>query len=217
MGKRQFAVIGLGRFGRSVARTLAGMGYEVMAIDKNEELVEDIKDQVTYAVCADIHEEKVLESLGLRNFDVVIVAIGDDLQASILITLMLKEMGIGHVVVKAVNDIHGKVLEKVGADQVVFPERDMGMRLAQYLARANILDFIEISEEYSLIEAKVPPKMVDKTLREIDLRSKYGVSVLAIKRGHQVIVSPPADQRLGANDILFLVGGNRELDRFSRM
>ena len=217
MGKRQFAVIGLGRFGRSVARTLAGMGYEVMAIDKNEELVEEIKDQVTYAVCVDIHEEKVLESLGLRNFDVVVVAIGDDLQASILITLMLKEMGIGHVVVKAVNDIHGKVLEKVGADQVVFPERDMGMRLAQYLARANILDFIEISEEYSLIEAKVPPKMVGKTLREIDLRSKYGVSVLAIKRGHKVIVSPPADERLGASDILFIVGGNRELDRFSRM
>jgi len=217
LGKRQFAVIGLGRFGTSVALTLAEMGFEVMGIDRNEELVENVKDYITYAVCADVHEEKVLESLGIRNFDVVIVAIGDDLQASILITLILKEMGIEHVVVKAVNDIHGKVLEKVGADKVVFPERDMGMRLAHYLARANILDFIEISEEYSLIEAKVPAKMVDKTLREIDLRSKYGVSVLAIKRGHQVIVSPPADQRLSASDVLILVGGNRELDRFSRM
>ncbi|NLU50156.1 MAG: TrkA family potassium uptake protein [Syntrophomonadaceae bacterium] len=215
--KRQFAVIGLGRFGSSVAITLADMGYEVMGVDKNEELVEAIKESITYAVCADIHDEKTLESLGIRNFDVVVVAIGDDIQASILVTLILKEMGVEHVVVKAVNEIHGKVLERVGADKIVFPERDMGIRLAHYMARANILDFIEISEEYSLIEARVPAKMVDKTLKDIDLRSKYGVSVLAIKKGHQVVVSPPAEQRLGPNDILILVGGNRELDRFSRL
>ncbi|MCR4399745.1 MAG: TrkA family potassium uptake protein [Syntrophomonadaceae bacterium] len=214
--KRQFAVIGLGRFGSAVALTLADMGYQVMGIDRNEELVENIKDAITYAVTADIHDEKMLEALGIRNMDVVVVAIGNDLQASILVTLMLKQAGIPYVVVKAVNDLHGKVLERVGADKIVYPERDMGIRLAHYLGRANILDFIEISEEYSLVETRVPSKLAGSTLKETDLRARYGITVLAIKRGAQILVSPSANDRLQSEDVLILLGRTTALNHFMR-
>lgn len=215
--KKQFAVIGLGRFGSSVARTLYQMGFEVMGIDSNEELVEDIKDQITYGVTADAQEERVLESLGIRNFDVVIVAIGSDIQASVLITLTLKEMGVKKVVVKAVNDIHGRLLEKVGADKVVYPERDMGERVAHYLASSNLLDYIEISDKYSLLETTVPRFLAGKTLKETNLRVKYGVNVVAIKRSDELIVAPPGEERLNPDDILILIGKTPDLEKFSAM
>ncbi|MGE5371916.1 MAG: potassium channel family protein [Solirubrobacterales bacterium] len=213
--RRQFAVIGCGRFGGSVARTLCNMGYEVMAIDANEDMIDDIKDDITYAVTADAQEEKVLENLGLRNFDVVIVAIGSDIQASILVTLLCKQMGVRKVVAKAVNDMHGRVLEKVGADKIVYPERDMGERLAHYLTRTNLLDYIEISDTHSLLEVTVPKFLAYKTLKETNLRVKYGVNVVAIKRGHELIVSPPGEEKLLPDDVLILIGLNADLERFS--
>lgn len=213
--RRQFAVIGCGRFGGSVARTLCNMGYEVMAIDANEDMIDDIKDDITYAVTADAQEEKVLENLGLRNFDVVIVAIGSDIQASILVTLLCKQMGVRKVVAKAVNDMHGRVLEKVGADKIVYPERDMGERLAHYLTRTNLLDYIEISDTHSLLEVTVPKSLAYKTLKETNLRVKYGVNVVAIKRGHELLVSPPGEEKLYPDDILILIGLNADLERFS--
>ncbi|MGB9847072.1 MAG: potassium channel family protein, partial [Desulfotomaculales bacterium] len=149
---KQFAVIGLGRFGSSVARTLAQMGYEVLAVDSDDERVSAISDEVTYAVQVDAMEEEALKSLGLRNFDVVIVAIGQEVKASILVTVMLKEMGVSKVVAKANDELHGKVLQKVGADVVVFPERDMGVRLAHALVSRNIIDQIRLSPEYSIAE-----------------------------------------------------------------
>lgn len=215
--RKQFAVIGLGRFGGSVARTLYHMGYEVMGIDSDEELVDDIKDEVTYAVAADAQEEKVLESLGLRNFDVVVVAIGSDIQASILITLYLKEMGVKKVVAKAVNDVHGKVLEKVGADKIVYPERDMGERVAHYLVSSNLLDYIAISDKYSLLEATVPKNLAGKSLKESNLRVKYGVNVVAIKRGDELIVSPAGEERMNPDDVLILIGKTHDLEKFSSL
>lgn len=215
--KKQFAVIGLGRFGSSVARTLYHMGFEVLGIDHNEDLVEAIKDDITYGITADAQEDRVLESLGIRNFDVAIVAIGNDLQASILVTLNIKNMGVKYVVAKAVNDTHGKVLEKVGADKIIYPERDMGERVAHSLVSTNLLDYIEISNKYSLLEATVPDFMNQKTLKETNLRVKFGVNVVAIKRGDDLLVSPPGEERLLKEDILILIGKTTDLDKFSGM
>jgi len=215
--KKLFAVIGMGRFGRSVARTLYHMGYDVMAIDQNEEVIDEMKDEVTYGVTADAQEERVLESLGVRNFDVAIVGIGNDIQASILVTLTLKELGVKKVVAKAINERHGRVLEKMGADKIVYPERDMGERLAHYLVSANLLDYIEISDKYSLSEVTVPQALVRKTLKETNLRVKYGVNVIAIKRGDRLIVSPPGDEHLNADDVLICMGLTQDLDKFASM
>ncbi|MGE5421741.1 MAG: potassium channel family protein [Ignavibacteriales bacterium] len=215
--KKQFAVIGLGRFGSSVARTLYHMGFEVLGIDTNEDMVEAIKDDITYGITADAQEERVLESLGIRNFDVAIVAIGNDLQASILISLNIKNLGVKYVVAKAVNDTHGKVLEKVGADKIIYPERDMGERVAHSLVSTNLLDYIEISNKYSLLEATVPDFMNQKTLKETNLRVKFGVNVVAIKRGDDLLVSPPGEERLFKEDILILIGKTTDLDKFSGM
>lgn len=217
MKKKLFAVIGMGRFGSSVAQTLYQMGYDVMVIDLDEELIDELKDKVTYGITADAQEERVLESLGVRNFDVVIVAIGNDIQASILITLTLKEMGVKKVVTKAINERHGRVLEKLGADKIVYPERDMGEKLAHYLVSTNLLDYIEISEKYSLTEVTAPSFLVQKTLKHTGLRVKYGVNVIAIKRGEKLIVAPPGDEVLNSDDVLICIGLTQDLDKFALM
>lgn len=214
---KQFAVIGLGRFGSSLARALSRMGYEVLAIDTNEENVNDITDEITYAVQMDALEENALKSMGIRNFDAVIVAIGQDIQASILVTVMLKEMGVKKVIAKAQTELHGKVLEKVGADLVVFPERDMGERLAHNLIAAdNIMDLINLSPDYSIIELKTPPEFIGKTLQETALRKEFGITVIAIRRGSEVIISPEAKQTIRENDILVAIGRNEKLKRLER-
>lgn len=214
---KQFAVIGLGRFGFSVARALSRMGYEVLAIDTNEENVNNIADEITYAVQTNALEEQALKSLGIRNFDTVIVAIGQDIQASILVTVILKEMGVKKVVAKAQTELHGKVLEKVGADLVVFPERDMGERLAHTLIAAeNIVDLINLSPDYSIIEIKTPAKFIGKTLQESALRKEHGITVIAIRRGLEVIISPDAKQIIREKDILVAIGRNEKLKRLER-
>ncbi len=208
---KQFAVIGLGRFGTSMAKTLSRMGYDVLAVDHNEEKVNNIIEHVTHAVQADAMDEQTLKSLGIRNFDVVIVAIGQDIQANILVTVMLKEMGVKKVVSKAVTDLHGKVLERVGADKVVFPERDMGVRVAHALVSKNILDQINLSPDYSIIELIPPAELVNKTLGQGNIRGKYGVTVLAIRRGNEVIISPGAQHLVKEGDVLVVVGRNEKL------
>lgn len=211
--KRQFVVIGLGRFGTSVARTLGSLGHDVLAIDRNENAVQAIMNEVTHAVQADAREEENLRALGVRNFDVAVVAIGDDLQANILITLMLKEMGIRYVVAKAQTNLHGRVLEKVGADKIIYPEKDMGVRVAHNLVTANIVDFIELSPDYSIIEIITPRKFIGKSLGELDLRAKYGLSVMAIKNEDKVNVAPGADARIKETDILVVVSSNKAIER----
>lgn len=211
--QKQFVVIGLGRFGTSVARTLSSLGQDVLAIDTKENAVQAIMNEVTHAVQADAREEENLKALGVRNFDVAVVAIGDDLQANILITLMLKEMGVGYVVAKAQTHLHGRVLEKVGADRIIYPEKDMGVRVAHNLVTANIVDFIELSPDYSIVEIQTPLKFIGKSLGELNLRAKYGLSVMAIKNRDKVDVAPGADARIQENDILVVVSSNKAIEK----
>jgi trk system potassium uptake protein TrkA len=212
----QFAVIGLGRFGSSLALTLVREGYEVLGIDKNEEIVNRMADKLTYAVVANTIEEDVMRSIGLRNFDCVVVAIGDDIQASILTAQMLKEMGVKLIVAKALSDIHGKVLRRIGVDRVIFPERDMGERVAHQLISPNLLEFIELSDEYSIAELSVPVKLAGQTLREVNLRAKYGFSAVAIRKQNQVIIAPSADDILETGDVMVVIGTLEQINNFER-
>lgn len=208
---KQFAVIGLGRFGSSVAKTLTAQGYEVLAIDDDQGRIQEIAPIVTHAIQADAKDEHALKAIGIRNFDVVIVAIGQDIQASILVTVLLKELGVKYVVTKATNDLHGKVLTKVGADKVVYPERDMGARVAHSLVSSNVLDHIEISPDYSILEVIAPESLVGRNLKESGLRARLGVTILALRRGKEIIVSPSPDVPIQENDILVAIGENNNL------
>ena len=209
--KKQYAVIGMGRFGTSVAMSLAKLGFEVLAIDSSEARVQEVAHAVTHAVSADSTDEEALRALGIRNFDVVVVAIGQDIQASILTTLILKDMGVPYTIVKAQNELHGKVLSKIGADKVIFPERDMGLRVAHHLISPNILDFIELSDDYSIAELKAPESMVGKNLKQLDIRARYRCNVMAIKSGEAMNISPYAEDLIKSGDVLVIVGKNDDL------
>lgn len=214
--RKNFAVIGLGRFGGSICRTLSDEGFEVLAIDKNEERVNAYAMIASHAAVGDTTDEAVLKSLGIRNFDHVIVAIGDDIQSSILTTLILKELGVTHITVKAQNDYHEKVLVKIGADKVVHPERDMGRRIAHNMASSSVLDYLELSDEHSIVEIVANSKIRGHTIIDLDIRKKYGLNIVAIKRGMDIIVSPKANEDIQANDILIVIGTDEDIDRFER-
>ncbi|UZJ78119.1 potassium channel family protein [Fictibacillus sp. KU28468] len=211
---KQFAVIGLGRFGGSICREFAKMGYEVMAVDRDIERVNEYASIATQAVQANSTDEKALSALGIRNFNHVIVSIGEDIQSSILTTLLLKEAGVKRVWVKAQNDYHHKVLEKVGADRIIHPERDMALRVAQLITSEKIIDFIELSNEHSIIEVGVTDKLAGKTLTELDVRAKYGCNIVAIKKDNDILVSPIANVVLKPGDVLVVIGQNKDLNRF---
>ncbi|KRN54529.1 MULTISPECIES: potassium channel family protein [Carnobacterium] len=216
--KKNFAIIGLGRFGGSICRTLVEAGQDVLVIDSSEDRVNEFMNIATHAVVANAQDESVLRSLGIRNFDHVIVAIGEDIQASILATLMIKEMGVPFVTAKAQNDYHGKVLERIGADHVVHPERDMGIRIGHHLVSKNVVDYLELSDEYSLVELKVTnPKFYRKSLDELDFRAKFGLTVIGIRRGQEMIISPKATETIEENDTLMVVGSVIDLDRLEAM
>lgn len=212
-----YAVIGLGRFGTSIATKLSEAGQEVLGIDINEERVEDANSVVTHAMIADTTEIEALKSIGIRNFDTVIVAIGNNIQASILSVLLLKELGVKKVIAKALNKLHGQVLYKVGADWVVHPERDMGERVAHQLLSPNVLNFIELSDKYSVEEIKIPDCMSNKSLRELDLRAKYNLSVIAIRHNNTIKISPSPDESIEREDVLVVIGENADLARFANM
>ena len=190
------------------------MGYDVLAIDADENKVEELADVVTHAVTANALDETVLKSLGLRNFDVVVVAIGQDIQSNILVTVMLKEMGVKKVVAKAATELQGKVLQKIGADVVVFPERDMGERVARWLVSKNIIDVINLSPDYSLVELAASPEFQGVSLQDTGLRKKFDISVLAIRRGKEFIISPGARQIIEEGDVLIVIGSNEKLKFF---
>ena len=212
---KTFAVIGLGRFGEVVARQLAELGREVLVIDQAEESVQKLSDLVTHAVVADAKDISVLRSLGINEFDCVIVAIGSDVASSIIITVQLKELGVKQVVCKAGSEIHKQALLKVGADKVVIPEKEMGIKVAQNLASRNVMDYIELSEDYSIMELSAPSLWLGKSLRELNIRAKYDISVIAMRRGNRVIVSPGAEETIEAGDILVALGGVDALDALS--
>ncbi|MFC0234585.1 potassium channel family protein [Vagococcus entomophilus] len=215
--KKNFAIIGLGRFGGSICRTLIEAGQEVLVMDKSEERVNEYMNIATHAVMANAQDEATLKSLGIRNFDHVIVAIGEDIQASILVTLMAKELGVPFITAKAQNEYHARVLEKIGADKVVHPERDMGKRIAHHLVSKNILDYLELSDEFSLAEIRVTnKKFCQKSLLTLNFRQKFNVTVVAIRRGkNELIVSPSASEIVLIEDCLLVVGSTdcvRNLD-----
>lgn len=216
---KSFAIIGLGRFGASVARELYRRGNEVLVVDTDEDAVQRIKDEVTHAVVGDATEESVLRAVGMRNFDCVIVSIASDIQNSVLVTLLLKELGAPYVIAKSQSRLHTKVLERIGADKVVFPEMDMGMRLAQTLSNASIIDFIELSPDFSIVELVPPQKWCGHTLAELNVRAKYGVNVLALRGGdgNIITISPSADQVISQGDMLIVVGENETIEQLDKM
>jgi trk system potassium uptake protein len=214
--KKEFAVIGLGRFGSSICKALIEKGMEVLAIDIDEDRINEFSNIASHAVMADSTDEKTLKELGIRNFDHVIVAIGDNIQASILTSLILKELGVKHITVKAQNDYHEKVLSKIGADRVIHPERDMGKRIAHQIVSNNVLDHLDLSDKHSIIEVIANKRMDGNTLVELDVRAKYGCNIIGMKRGEEIIVSPQADFQIKENDILIVIGANNDIERFER-
>lgn len=217
LSNKQFVIIGLGRFGSSIAKTLYSLGNDVLAIDKDEDIVQEIADSVTHAVQLDATDENALRSLGIRNFDVAVVTIGENIQSSIMATLLVKELGVKYIIAKGHNDLHAKVLKKIGADRVVLPEKDMGIRVAHNLVSANILDYIELSDEYSVMEIQVLDDWTGKTLDALKLRRKYGINVMAIKKGDEVNLSPSADDVIEENDIIVAIGSANDLSRLEGM
>ena len=218
MNNKQFVVIGLGRFGSSVAKTLYESGHDVLAIDKDEDLVQEISDSVTHAVQMDATDENALRTLGIRNFDVAVITIGSSIQASVMVTLIVKELGVKHIIAKGNSEIHAKVLYKIGADRVVLPEKDMGVRVAHNLVSFNILDYIELSPDYSIIEIEVPNTWVGKTLRELKVRATFGINIMAIRKADDVVnISPNADDVIEESDILIAIGASDELSKLENM
>ena len=211
-----YAVIGLGRFGYSIAQELMAAGCEVLAIDLDEELIQRISDSVTDAVVADARDEQVLHSLGIRNYDCGVVAIGDDVAASILITLLLKEAGVAKVVCKASDEIHKKALLKVGADRVVIPEKEMAGRIARGLATPNVMDYIELANQFAIVERRAPESWIGKSLKQLNVRSKYGLSIIAFRRDREMIVSPDPDAPILQGDVLIVLGQEDDLARMKK-
>lgn len=214
--KKEFAVIGLGRFGGSICEALSDEGLEVMAIDIDEDKVNAYANIASHAVVGDTTDETVLKSLGIRNFDHVIVAIGDNIQASILTTIILKELGVKDITVKATNDYHEKVLSKIGADRIVHPERDMGKRIAHKIVSNNVLDYLELSDEHSIVEISANEKIHGHSIIELDVRARYGVNIVAIKRNKEIIVSPQANEKIQKQDVLIVIGADSDLNRFEK-
>lgn len=213
---KQYLVLGLGRFGESLAKSLYKMGHEVLAIDSDAELVDAIAPYVTQAVQIDATDEGALESLGVRNFDAAIVSIGQNMRDSILVCVLLKELGVPYLIAKATDELHAKVLRKVGVDRVIFPERDMGMRLAKSLLMPNVLELMDLSDDYQLAELILPMKWIGNTIIGLDVRRKFGFSILAIHRGGQFIVSPMPDIALEAGDVLLVLGKKDDIDNIEK-
>ncbi len=213
--KRIFGVIGLGRFGFHVAKTLAEGGAEVIAIDRDEDKVKQISDLVTYAYIADALDEKALEESGIFTADTVIVSIGTNIEASILVTVMLLNRGVKDIVAKAINPLHGEVLRRLGVSRIVYPEKEIAVKLARSLLITGVLEEIPFAPGYSIFEIKPTQSMIGKTLREIDLRRRYGITVLAIKRGDEVIVNPSAENSIDAEDVLLVLGNEEKLASLS--
>ena len=214
---RSFIVVGLGRFGSQAAVRLCQQGCEVLAIDTASDLVQQVSDYVTQAVVGDARDKEVLRALGVKEFDCAIVAIGDSLADSVLATMNLKELGISYIVCKAHDETHRQVLKKLGADRVVIPEQENADRLARSLASPNVLDYIELSEDYGIIEVPAPGPWYEKSLIELNVRAKLGVNILAVKRAGHITVSPAADFRIAQGDILVILGDTAALKAVQKL
>lgn len=214
---KSYIVVGLGRFGAEAARELCRQGCEVLAMDVDSDLVSQIANDVTHAVVADAQDKEVLRALGAADFECAIVAIGGDLSASVLATMNLKELGVGQVICKAHDETHRRVLEKLGADRILIPEYDQALRLARSLSSPNVLDYIELSDEYSIVEVPAPKSWNGKNLRELNVRAKLGVNILAIRRNGKINVSPAADFAFATGDIVVVLGDSAALKKVQKL
>lgn len=214
---KSYAVIGLGRFGSALARQLCKLGAEVLALDVHGELVQQIANEVTHAVVGDAQDKEVLRALGIRNMDCVVIAIGDNLAASVLITMNLKELGVPYIVCKAHDETHRKVLEKLGVDRVVIPEFEHAQRLARTLNSHNVLDYIELSEDFGILDMPAPKNWVGKTLVALNVRAKYGVTIIAVENSGKTNVSPTAEYVVQQGDVLVVLGDNLALETVQKL
>jgi trk system potassium uptake protein TrkA len=216
---KQVVVIGLGRFGSSVAQELYQMGHDVLGIDLDEENVQNMLGHVTYAVKADATSEASLTELGVNNFDVAIVAIGSDIQSSILATVLLKDLRIPYIVTRAINDLHANAMERIGADKVVYPEQETGRRLAHVGFEPGVLDYMEVASNYGITKLRPPEQLVKRTLEEAGLagpRDKYGIAVLALRRGRESLLAPAKNEEIRPGDILIVAGNSEQLGKVHR-
>ena len=213
--KKQVAVIGMGRFGTSVASTLCAMGHDVLALDRSESKVQSVAQQVTHTVQADATNETVLTELGLTNFEVAIVAIGTDIKSSVLSTILLKKIGIPYVIARANDDLHGSILEKIGADAVTYPEREMGIRIARGVTLLAVSDYMSISEGYGIARLTAPEYLVGEKLSDLGFgyKGKWETAVLLIQRADEIIVTPTPGTKIESGDMLVLAGNNEKLEK----
>ena len=214
---KSYVVIGLGRFGSAIARQLCQLGAEVLAMDVNADLVQQVAGDVTHAVVGDARDKEVLRALGVREMDCAVIAIGEDLAASVLTVMNLKELGIPYVVCKAHDETHRRVLEKLGVDRVVIPEHEHAQRLGRSLFSHNVLDYIELSPDYGILEVPAPKTWVGKTLKELNIRAKMGVNIIAVESGEKTNVSPSADYRIQSGDIMVVLGDNMALEAVQKL
>ncbi|MEI4526447.1 TrkA family potassium uptake protein [Priestia megaterium] len=213
--KKQFAVLGLGRFGGSLVEEFANLDVDVLAIDRNQEVVNKFSNSATYVVQANAIDEASLKGLGIRNVDHALISFGDNIEASVLATMLLKDMGVKQVWVKAVNMYHQKVLEKIGADKVIHPERDIAKRIAHHVVSEKIIDYIELSKDYSIVEIVASKKLHNKTLFDLNIRAKYGCNIIGFQRKDgEMVISPTAHEIIEQGDMLIVIGHNRDLNRF---
>jgi trk system potassium uptake protein TrkA len=214
----RFAVIGLGRFGATLASRLYELGHEVLGVDANEELVQAYRDRMSEVAVVDARDKAQLRALGLKDFDTVIISVGEHLEASTLAALYCKELGV-KVLARAVNEDHGKILEALGVDEVIYPERDMALRLAERLSSKNLLDFVSLGPEFSIAEVAAPASFIGKTLAEVDIRRKFGVHVIAVRDvlTETVTPAPPPDAKIRDSDVLVVLGAREQLERFQRV
>ena len=214
---KSYIVIGLGRFGSSIARQLCQLGEEVLAVDTHEENVQRIANDVTHAVVADAREKDVLRALGVREVDCAIVSIGNNLASSVLSVMNLMELGVPYVVAKAHDESHRRVLEKLGVNRVVIPEQEHAQRLGRSLFSHNVLDYIELSQDYGILEVPAPKNWVGKSLKELNVRAKMGVNIIAVRSESKVNVSPSADYRIQEGDLMVVLGDNLALEAVQKL
>jgi len=214
---KSYVVIGLGRFGTTLARQLCALGAEVLAMDVRSDLVQQVANDVTHAVVGDAQDKEVLRALGVRDLDCAIIAIGDDLAASVLTTMNLKELEVPYIICKAHDETHRRVLEKLGVDRVIIPEQENAQRLARSLNSHNVLDYIELSEEYGILEVPAPKSWIGKTLKELNVRAKLGVNIIAVESGETTNVSPAADYKILDGDIMVVLGDNYSLEAVQKL
>lgn len=214
---KSYIVIGLGRFGQTLARQLCMLGAEVLAMDVRNDLVQQVADDVTHAVVGDAQDKEVLRALGVRDFDCAIIAIGSDLAASVLTAMNLKELEVPYIICKAHDETHRRVLEKLGVDRVIIPEQENAQRLARSLNSHNVLDYIELSEDYGILEVPAPKSWVGRTLKELNVRAKLGVNIIAVENDRKTNVSPSADYCIQAGDVMVVLGDNYSLEAVQKL